>query len=140
MEANVPAMLHPLEDLAEHRDRRGGDFRDAGFEMDRRDETRELHGLQLVLEPIATGERVALVRFDAFRVLHPLHERLVDREMTLRRLADRNFFDVRRAGRQRERRRGEDQHRDCFVHGAHLLDGSGASGGSGRSGGDPRRQ
>ena len=110
VQAQVHAIAHALENRAERLDRAFRNLCDTRLEVDRRHEPRQLDRLETVGESLAELDRVAELGVDAVRILHPLHERCVERQVALHSLAHRCLVDlVRRDGkRQRDTRKEQD--------------------------------
>ncbi len=116
VQAQVHAIAHARENLAERLDRRLGNLGHAGLEVDRRHEPGQLDRFETVLEALAQLDRIAEFGVDALGILYPLHERLIERQVTLDGLAHRLFINVR--GDDCERQQHEESG-DQLAEGAH---------------------
>ena len=88
MQADVTTLAHAVENLAQQLDVTLRNISNARLEMDRRDHVCELDGFERLTGDISYCELVSPFALEELRVLHPLSDRLVARQMPLNRLAE----------------------------------------------------
>jgi hypothetical protein len=136
VDAQVPAVAHAVEDPAERRDVLRRDLGHARLEPYGGHDIPELDRLELLRRDLLDFQPVAALLIEFGGILCPARERLVIREVALRRLQDR-FLDRTGPGQRGHQTRDENQQRAMAVHGVHLPSGAGVSG---RFAGPPSRQ
>ena len=101
--------------------------------MNRRHDVGELDGLERIDQLFMQLDLVARLEIEAARILYPVHERLVDRQVTLDRVAQRYHIDVLR----RQRLPGQQAKQQQIAGSRERVHRSSPFG---TSGGPPRRQ
>ena len=136
VQTDIEAVVHALENVGQLCNRRVRNVGDARLEMHRRHKVGQFDRFQRVDCFLAQLDGIAQLFGDTFRVLHPLTDRLVQRQVTFDHRAKRHLVI---AGESYRRQR--ECQRNCqrcgqakFGHGAHSRTPLG------RFGGPPRRQ
>ena len=137
VQTDIIAVPHPLENAAQRIDCCLRNIGHAGRETNWRHNVCELDGFQLVRNDLSRFEHIPLFGLKKVRILCPLHEWLVSRQMPFDSLSNRSFLDALCYRRRCGQRRAHQQTITSLRHPDHLLAGPRASG---ASEGAPSRQ
>ena len=83
VQANIQAIAHAVEHGLQRVDRRRRNLCNTRFEKDRRHDARELDRLEMLDFGLTQLDLIAGIFIDARRILHPLHQRRVRRQVSL---------------------------------------------------------
>jgi hypothetical protein len=123
VEADVAPVPHAFEHGAQPLDVVGWNLGDAGFEADRRYHVAELDGLELLGDDLAGFDPVAGLGAEAVRILGPLPEVQVARQVALYGGAALRLGELELQpglGRGRRTSQDESEREDACLHFAHL--------------------